>query len=495
MAIRRNSFVNLTSNLVGLVLFAVLTPLYFHVIGSERYGILAIIWAFLSFFTAFDFGMGAALTFRVAGAARADTPSQAEYFWTALSISFPIGLLLGGLLFGSVGGGLGGLFKLSPTVSAELVKSASALLGIGLCTILLSTSGGLLRGREYFVTNAILNSLSLTLAILLPVLAAILISPSVYVLILATLAGRVAIVIATIAFAQIVILRGSRPRVSAKAARSLVGYGAWSSLSGVLELSISSADRFILGAVIGSSGVGYYSVPSSVLARVMVVPTSLGSASLPQMARRSAEEVALLSRKVVRMVVMLTPCFVIGVFLANPFLRIWMGASFASLATLPMQILMPAFWLEAVAAIFFYRLLAQGRPKVNAATAAIIVLPYCTLLYFFAGLWGVAGGAAAYLARNMMYLTGRATATQAWGMLIRVAGLEFLLLAIAVGAVLLSLPNQPPIFVGLLVSAASIVVTLKRRPPEFDRLVRDLLHRLPYRFPYSDQSADRSGKV
>ena len=70
MAIRRNSFVNLAGAIAGLVLFAALTPLYFHVIGAERYGILGIIWVFLTFFAAFDFGMGAALTYRIANEAR-----------------------------------------------------------------------------------------------------------------------------------------------------------------------------------------------------------------------------------------------------------------------------------------------------------------------------------------------------------------------------------------------------------------------------------------
>ncbi len=251
MAIRRNSFVNLTGNLVGLVLFAALTPLYFHVIGSERYGILAIIWAFLSFFAAFDFGMGSALTYRVASELRGDIPRQSEYFWTALSISLPVGLVTGGVLFGLVGGGLGNLFHLTDAVRGELFHSAPTLLAIGTCTVLLSTAGGLLRGREYFVTNAVLAALALALSILLPVLAALLISPSLDILILATLAGRVITVVATIVIGQVFLLGRARPSVSREAARSLIGYGAWSSVGGVIELTISSADRFILGAVAG----------------------------------------------------------------------------------------------------------------------------------------------------------------------------------------------------------------------------------------------------
>lgn len=478
MAIRRNSFVNLTGNLVGLVLFAALTPLYFHVIGSERYGILAIIWAFLSFFAAFDFGMGSALTYRVASDLRGDVQRQSEYYWTALSISLPVGLTMGLLLFGLVGGGFGNLFHLTDVVLAELVRSALALLGIGACTILLSTTGGLLRGREYFVTNAVLTAVALTLSILLPVLAALFISPSLHVLIMAVLASRLIVVGSAIVFALVVILKGRRPSVSFGAARSLVGYGAWSSLGGVFELSISSADRFIIGAVAGPAAVGYYSVPSSVLARVMIFPTSIGGAALPQLAARSSDEEAILARKVIRMVAMMTPCFVGGIFLADPFLRLWMGAPFAKIATMPMQILLPAFWLEGISAILFYRLLAQGRPRTSAAVVAIILLPYCALIYYLTGIWGVVGGAAGYLGRNLMFVTGRATVTYAWRMLATTIGPDFVLLLVALAACLFAWPAQPPLAVAVLLTGASIALTLKRRPPEFDKMVHDFARRI-----------------
>lgn len=481
MAIRRNSFVNLAGNLVGLVLFAALTPLYFHVIGAERYGILAIIWTFLSFFSAFDFGMGSALTYRIASEARSDTSHQSDYFWTAMSISLPVGVLTGIILFGLVGGGLGNLFNLSPKVGIELFRSAPALLAIGVCTVLLSTAGGLLRGREYFVTNAVLAALSLVLSILLPVLAALLISPSLNVLILATLAGRLIVVLSAIVFAHAVILAGARPSVSMRSARSLTGYGAWSSLGGVIELTISSADRFIMGAVAGPAVVGYYSVPSSVLARVMIFPMSLGTAALPQMASRSAADEAILARKVVKMASMLTPCFVAGLFLAEPFLRLWMGAKFAEIATLPMQLLLPAFWMEGLAALLFYRLLARGRPKTSAAVGAIILLPYCALIYYLAGIWGVAGGAAGYLGRNAMLLGGRTAVTRSWRMMAETVGIDLALLVAGLGACLIALPGRPPILLGVLITTASIALTLKRRPPEFDSLVRDSLRRLPLR--------------
>lgn len=474
MAIRRNSIVNLTGSIAGLVLFAVLTPLYFHVIGAERYGVLGIIWVFLTFFAAFDFGMGAALTYRIANEARSDIARQADYFWTAMAISLPVGLVAGAVLFGLVGGGFGNAFKMTPAISAELFHSALPLFAIGVSTILLTTINGFLIGREYFVANAVLGALGPTLSILLPVLAALLISPSLNVLILATLAGRVIVVLVGVLVSQLIAMRGARPSISMRSARALASYGAWMSLGGLMELAVSAADRFILGVVAGPAAVGYYTVPASVLARVMIFPTSLGTVALPQMASRSAEEEAILARKVIAMVGMLTPCFVAGEFLAEPFLRLWMGPAFARVATLPMQLLLPAFWMEAMAAILYFRLLAQGRPGTSAAVAAAILVPYCLLMYGLASVWGVAGACVAYIGRDLMFLGARTAVTRSWRLMATTVGPEALSLVVALAICLFAWPAQPPVLVGIIVTMASIALALWRRPAEFDAMIDDV---------------------
>ncbi len=74
---------------------------------------------------------------------------------------------------------------------------------------------------------------------------------------------------------------------------------------------------------------------------------------------------------------------------------------------------------------------------------AIIVLPYCALIYYLAGIWGVVGGAAGYLGRNIMFVIGRSTVTHAWRLLAGAVGLDFLLLLVALGTCLFALPAQP----------------------------------------------------
>jgi O-antigen/teichoic acid export membrane protein len=202
MNIRRNSLINLGGSVIGLILFAAMTPLYYQVIGGERYGILSIILAFMVFFVSFDFGMGAALSYRVAGEARGEPRRQSEYFWTATAISLPVGLAIGAVLFGMVGGGFGALFRLSEEVADELMKSVAWLFAMGIATVLQSTVGGLFKGREQFLVNATLGALGIIFSILFPVAAAIAFGPSLQNLIIATRAPRPATRIPTIHIAQ-----------------------------------------------------------------------------------------------------------------------------------------------------------------------------------------------------------------------------------------------------------------------------------------------------
>jgi hypothetical protein len=139
-----------------------------------------------------------------------------------------------------------------------------------------------------------------------------------------------------------------------------------------------------------------------------------------------------------------------------------------------MQLLLPAFWMEAIAAILYFRLLAQGRPKTSAAVAAAIVLPYCLLMYLLASAWGVAGACVAYMGRDLMFLGGRTTVTRSWRLMAGAVGPEALSLVAALAICLFAWPGQPPLVVGIIVTAASVALALWRRPAEFDAMVSDV---------------------
>jgi O-antigen/teichoic acid export membrane protein len=57
VSIRQNSFYTLTGALTQVAVTLFTVPIFLRLIGTERYGVLAIVWVFLGFFGVFDLGV------------------------------------------------------------------------------------------------------------------------------------------------------------------------------------------------------------------------------------------------------------------------------------------------------------------------------------------------------------------------------------------------------------------------------------------------------
>ena len=148
MSTGRNFAINLGGNLLGLGLFAALTPVYLHAIGPERYGVVAVILSLSTYVATFNFGMGPALAYFVSGELKDDVAAQSEAYWSAMALSMPIGLIASVLIFGLLPLGLAELMHLSPNIRHELRGAVPPLIGIGLSIVLVSNARGVWNGRQ-----------------------------------------------------------------------------------------------------------------------------------------------------------------------------------------------------------------------------------------------------------------------------------------------------------------------------------------------------------
>lgn len=432
MSTGRNFAVNLGGNLIGLVLFAALTPVYLHAIGPERYGVVAVILSLSTYVATFNFGMGPALTYFVSGELKDDIAAQSEAYWSAMALSMPIGLIASVLIFGLLPLGLAELMHLSPDIRHELRGAVLPLVGIGLCIVLVSNARGVWSGRQAFLTLAIFSSFDTVLTILLPVLTAVYISNEISALLYATLAARLAILLGAMLICAWRMFHRHLPRVSLRRVRAMLGYGGWVSLGTLVETVVSSADRLVLGTVSGASQIALYSIPLSVTSRSMTIPLSLLSVIFPKLVGLEPEREQALLSKTIRFVLLLTPGYVLVAAIAAPLLRYWISPQFADQATWSLQILTVALWMEAIAAIYFFQLNARGNARANFLVALAVSAPYVAMLLAGAWLYGAAGVAFAYFARNVLLFAGRGIFAQMRRVDLRAIAINVLPLLLAV---------------------------------------------------------------
>jgi O-antigen/teichoic acid export membrane protein len=98
MSIKKNVLWNLFGSATPLLVGVVVIPYIYKEIGIERIGVLTIIWALIGYFSIFDFGLGRAITQRIASLAAHDSDVQKRTIaTTGVILTFLIGTI-GGLV-------------------------------------------------------------------------------------------------------------------------------------------------------------------------------------------------------------------------------------------------------------------------------------------------------------------------------------------------------------------------------------------------------------
>src|ERR1700739_273048 len=123
MSVKRDTFYNLLGSITPILVSLVTVPIFLHLIGNARYGVLAIVWLFLGYFGVFDPGITRAAAFHIA---RLDAPDQAKeresVFWTALLINFFFGVVGGVALYLIARPIFMSVFKMPESMRLEVTK-------------------------------------------------------------------------------------------------------------------------------------------------------------------------------------------------------------------------------------------------------------------------------------------------------------------------------------------------------------------------------------
>lgn len=403
MALVRNTIYNLVPPVTAVFVTIGTVPLFLKLVGSERYGALLLAFVLLGYFGQADFGLGRALTQRLSSMREASAEERAGVVWSAIAGASFISLVGGVLIYFAAEIFFRLSFEAGPALRAEVLE-ATWLFALCVPVIMLTgVTSGALGGLEKFGMIALGTTAANVLSQTLPLLVAAFWSKHFTWVLGASIIGRL-LGLAPIAVSMtLVFLRGQPFNPSMAQLRRLFSFGSWVMLSALIAPFLTLADRVVVGAVLGAAAVVAYTVPVQLMMRTVMFPMAIIQTLFPRFAARDELESARLGKSAVVLVGQLFGFIVIGIIcLAEPLLRLWLGAGLDERSILVGQISIIGFWINALANLPYALIHARGNPRYTAVLHALELPSYAALLYGLGMAFGLNGIVAALALRTTL---------------------------------------------------------------------------------------------
>jgi len=389
-------------NLIGMVAVAltmlITIPLFLRYFGADRYGILATVWVFFGYFSVLDFGMGPALVNFLSQPDRQDRHAASGVFWTAFIVNAAIGIAVAALLiFGLLFAQALGAFAPGP-IRDELFRALPWLLLMLPVSLVYPILVGSLDARHLFGianTNQVLGTI---LGQALPLLAILMVKPTLTVAIAGTVLGRTfSAILLLIMCVRKLELTG--PRFERPIVKSLMSFGGWVALSSGIGLILDTADRLVIAAMLGGTAAAWYSISYNVVTRARVLPQAIARTLYPRVSADPANGAKALTASARILALLLIPALTAGMVLINPLCVLWIGSDAAASVVPVARIMMIGIYANCLAYIPLVLLQAGGTPKRVAQIHLWETPVFLVVMYLAALHYGIIGAAVAWSTR------------------------------------------------------------------------------------------------
>jgi O-antigen/teichoic acid export membrane protein/glycosyltransferase involved in cell wall biosynthesis len=398
----KNSALNLLGYGVPLIVGFATLPFVIRGLGTERFGILSLIWIVFGYFSFLDMGLGRATIRFVADAlGRGDFDEIPKYVWTSALIQFVLALA-GTLLLALITPFLVDRVLNIPAAYYAEVRASFRLMALSLPVIMVSTSfrGVLEAAQRFDLVNWV--KIPASSANYLVPFAALFVWKSLIGIVVLLLAARMITLLVWIGLAYRIfpILRG-RIRFHREKLGVLLSYGGWATVSSFIGAILENLDRFVIGAVMTVRDVSFYSAPYEAVGRLGILPNSLVTALFPVfsllkggMARDKIRDLFVRTLKYILIIVgsLVIPI----VLLAKVILRLWLGQEFALRSGLVFQLIAASFIFLSFSYVAFNLIQGTGRTDLTGKIHILLLVTYLPLLWAGVSVWGIDGAAGAW---------------------------------------------------------------------------------------------------
>ncbi len=410
MSIRKNTIWNLFGSASPMLIGVVSLPYLLHNIGVEKLGVLTMVWTLIGYFSVFDFGLGRALTHKVATLRlQGQENSLAGAIKFGLLLMFLTGVV--GTLIVVIILGIGGVEWLN--FSKEIYDDAFVAMIIAAVSIPITTitSGlkGVLEGFEEFKIANILRFLLGLSSFLSPVLSVYVLGSNLTYIVLLLIVSRLIIMILHVIGVWGLLPADKLTKYNHKEdKKDLFVFGAWMTVSNVVSPLMVVADRFVISHVVGASMVAYYTVPSEFLIRLLVIPSALTAALFPVFTQKICIDITktkiLYWHSLQTIASVMLPLVIIIVFGSHFGLSVWLGEDFAGHSYIVVNILAVGVLFNSLAQIPHSVIQANGNVKLTSLIHLSEFVLYVPMLFILLFKFGIIGAAVTWALRALIDL-------------------------------------------------------------------------------------------
>jgi O-antigen/teichoic acid export membrane protein len=398
--LRTNFVFNVVGMGIPLVVALITIPLYIAQIGTARFGVITIVWILLGYFGFIDFGLSRASAKALATLANASRKRRVGAFMTSLYLNLFLGVVGAVILYFSGHFLLHRLLTLSDPISTELDASLPWIAGTLPVLLVAAVCHGAIESKERFLAVNSFDVATFTLGQILPLLAAIMIAPTLPVVIAAAFVARLASMLVMLCFVFVKEKVYSLRVFDKKIVGELARFSAWAGITNIIGTSLLFLDQLLVGFALGASAIAHYAVPMNVVTRSQIVAKALARATFPRFSRMSREHaIDLGERSAVSLGFVYGAICASVIVLSRILMTLWIGPQFALEAAPILEVLLIGAWINGIAFVPYGLLQGQGRPDLVAKVHAMEILPYAIALWFLLSKFGVLGAAIAWTLR------------------------------------------------------------------------------------------------
>ena len=400
----RDALWNLFGQGAPLVAAFFAIPVLTRGLGPDRFGVLALAWVFLGYFSLFDLGLGRALTQAVSERlGRGEVDELPAIAWTSVATMALLGIVGAGVAAIATPLMVTRVLKIPASLQGETQRAFYVLAASIPVVILTSGFRGLLEAKQRFdLSNAI--RLPLSMLMLLTPMAVLPFDHSLVVITGLLLGIRTIAMFVHASFA-IRVVPGLlvRPVIRREMLRPLLALGSWMTVSNIVGPLLVTLDRFVIGAAASLAAVTYYTAPYEAVTKMWLLPVAISTALFPEFAatfqRDPVRGARLYRRGVTTLLLLLFPVTLIVVAASHLGLRLWLGPAFAEHSTGVLQVIAAGVLINSIAYVPFTLIQGLGRPDLTAKLHLAEIGPFVGLLWLLIARFGILGAAIAWTIR------------------------------------------------------------------------------------------------